>query len=114
MIYLSYENYFLFLGKIKLRKFYDFDSDWKYYHLQIITNGKYKSAQHRAIANANKARLSVATFHDPAKNMKISPAPALVTESFPPRYIQIVYGEYVSSWYSNGPEGKRNIDKIIL
>lgn len=81
---------------------------------EIITNGNYRSAQHRAIANANKARLSVATFHDPAKTMKISPASALVTESFPPRYCQIVYGEYVSSWYTKGPEGKRNIDALML
>ncbi|CAH2057523.1 unnamed protein product [Thlaspi arvense] len=31
---------------------------------EIITNGKCKSAVHRAITNSNKARLSVATFHD--------------------------------------------------
>lgn len=105
-------NYFLF-GKNGAKKCC-FISDGKSYYLQIITNGNYRSAQHRAIANANKARLSVATFHDPAKTMKISPASALVTESFPPRYCQIVYGEYVSSWYTKGPEGKRNIDALML
>ncbi|KAJ9549574.1 hypothetical protein OSB04_022117 [Centaurea solstitialis] len=75
---------------------------------EIITNGIYKSSQHRAITNADKARLSVATFHDPAKTMPVSPA------FKPPRYRQVVYGDYVSSWYTKGPNGKRNIDALLI
>ncbi|XP_010529961.1 PREDICTED: leucoanthocyanidin dioxygenase [Tarenaya hassleriana] len=81
---------------------------------EIITNGTYKSAQHRAITNGNRARLSVATFHDPSKTAKISPTPQLISEGLPARYREIVYGEYVSSWYSDGPEGKRNLDALLL
>ncbi|XP_030504113.2 jasmonate-induced oxygenase 4 [Cannabis sativa] len=81
---------------------------------EIITNGKYKSAQHRAITNAHRARLSVATFHDPAKAVKISPASQLLSKSSPPRFRGVVYGDYVSSWYTKGPEGKRNIDALLL
>ncbi|KAF8390827.1 hypothetical protein HHK36_023126 [Tetracentron sinense] len=81
---------------------------------RIITNGEYRSAQHRAITNAHRARLSVATFHDPAKTTIISPAAELVSKSSPPRYRQVVYGDYVSSWYTKGPEGKRNIDALLL
>ena len=50
--------------------------------LQILSNGKYKSAQHRAITNVTQARLSVATFHDLA-TVKISPTSELVGESAP-------------------------------
>ncbi|KAL8038068.1 hypothetical protein ABFX02_11G079900 [Erythranthe guttata] len=75
---------------------------------EIITNGEYKSAQHRAITNASKARLSVATFHDPAKTKIISPAIE------PHKYRPVMYGDYVSSWYTKGPEGKRNIDALLL
>ncbi|KAF5725545.1 hypothetical protein HS088_TW23G00268 [Tripterygium wilfordii] len=81
---------------------------------EIITNGKYKSAQHRAITNSSRARLSVATFNDPAKAVKISPVSELIGNSSPPRYREVIYGEYVSSWYSKGPEGKRNIDALLL
>ncbi|GKV08410.1 hypothetical protein SLEP1_g20040 [Rubroshorea leprosula] len=81
---------------------------------EIITNGKYRSGVHRAITNASRARLSVATFHDPAKAVKISPASDLLSESSPPRYSSVVYGDYVSSWYSKGPEGKRNLDALRL
>ncbi|KAA8537140.1 hypothetical protein F0562_029633 [Nyssa sinensis] len=81
---------------------------------QIITNGKYRSAQHRALTNANSSRLSVATFHDPDKTVKISPAMELVSETSPCRYRQVLYGDYVSSWYTKGPDGKRNIDALLL
>ncbi|KVH95627.1 Non-heme dioxygenase N-terminal domain-containing protein [Cynara cardunculus var. scolymus] len=64
--------------------------------------------EHRAITNANRARLSVATFHDPAKTMSVSPA------FKPPRYRQVIYGDYVSSWYTKGPNGKRNIDALLI
>uniref|UniRef100_A0A2N9HYN1 Fe2OG dioxygenase domain-containing protein n=1 Tax=Fagus sylvatica TaxID=28930 RepID=A0A2N9HYN1_FAGSY len=80
---------------------------------EIITNGKYRSSIHRAITNATQARLSVATFHDPAKAVKISPASELVNGASP-RYREVVYGDYVSSWYTKGPDGKRNIDLLLL
>ena len=79
-----------------------------------MTNGKYKSSVHRAITNSNRPRLSVATFHDPAKTVKVSPASDLISQSTPPLYREVVYGDYVSSWYTKGPEGKRNIDALLL
>ncbi|XP_020223061.1 probable 2-oxoglutarate-dependent dioxygenase ANS [Cajanus cajan] len=81
---------------------------------EIITNGKYRSCEHRAITNPDRARLSVATFHDPAKTVKISPASELINESSPAKYRDVVYGDYVLSWYTKGPEGKRNIDALVL
>ncbi|XP_023750755.1 jasmonate-induced oxygenase 4 [Lactuca sativa] len=78
---------------------------------EIITNGVYKSAVHRAITNGEKARLSVATFHDPAKTVSVSPAPGLQP---PPKYHEVVYGDYVQSWYTKGPNGKRNIDALLI
>ncbi|KAJ7964358.1 2-oxoglutarate (2OG) and Fe(II)-dependent oxygenase superfamily protein [Quillaja saponaria] len=81
---------------------------------EIITNGKYRSTVHRAITNSNHPRLSVATFHDPAKTVKISPASELIHESSPPKYREVVYGDYVLSWYTKGPGGKRNIERLML
>ncbi|KAH9624025.1 hypothetical protein KSS87_008618 [Heliosperma pusillum] len=80
---------------------------------EVITNGEYKSAIHRAVTNANRARLSVATFHDPDKTRKIAPAPALLEKSAP-KYREVLYGEFVKSWYTKGPEGKRNLDALLL
>lgn len=82
--------------------------------MEIITNGKYRSAQHRAITNSSSPRLSVATFHDPAKTVKISPAFELTSNSSPPKYREVKYGDFVSSWYTKGPKGKRNIDALLI
>ena len=65
-----------------------------------------------AITNATQARLLVATFHDPAKAVKISLASELVSESSP-QYRVVLYGDYVSSWYTKGPDGKGNINSLL-
>lgn len=80
----------------------------------MITNGQYKSAVHRAIVNDYRPRLSVAAFYDPSKTRKIYPASQLVTENSPPKYREVLYGDYVSSWYSKGPEGKGNVDALLI
>ncbi|CAN1306227.1 Jasmonate-induced oxygenase 4 [Linum perenne] len=81
----------------------------------IITNGNYRSAVHRAVTNPNTARLSVATFHDPAKTRNISPAAEIVSQqSARQRYREVNYGVYMSKWYTKGPEGKRNIDTLLI
>ncbi|PIN10109.1 Iron/ascorbate family oxidoreductase [Handroanthus impetiginosus] len=76
--------------------------------IEVITNEQYKSAPHRAITNAKNARLCVATFHDPGKTKVIRPA------FEPPKYRPVVYGDHVLSWYSKGPEGKQNVDALLL
>ncbi|KAI4329704.1 hypothetical protein MLD38_028059 [Melastoma candidum] len=81
---------------------------------EILTNGMYKSAVHRAVTNARRSRLSIATFHDPSKAKTISPIPELVSTCRPPRYREVVYSAYVSSWYTKGPDGRRNIDALLL
>eukprot|EP00252_Welwitschia_mirabilis_P014291 TRINITY_DN3143_c0_g1_i2.p1 TRINITY_DN3143_c0_g1~~TRINITY_DN3143_c0_g1_i2.p1 ORF type:complete len:180 (+),score=35.07 TRINITY_DN3143_c0_g1_i2:159-698(+) len=81
---------------------------------QIFTNGQYKSVVHRVIVNAERSRLSVATFYDPSKETLVSPAPELVTKDSSQKYKEVLYGDYVSAWYSTGPEGKRNIDALQI
>ncbi|CAL1373866.1 unnamed protein product [Linum trigynum] len=81
---------------------------------EIITNGNYRSAVHRAVTNSTGARLSVATFHDPSNTRNISPAAVIVAQSSPPRYREVNYGDYMSRWYTKGPEGKRNIDSLLI
>ncbi|XP_057968430.1 1-aminocyclopropane-1-carboxylate oxidase 1-like [Malania oleifera] len=51
--------------------------------VEVLSNGRYKSALHRVIASKNESRLSVATFYNPAGDAIISPAPKLM---YPNRY----------------------------
>ncbi|KAG2555420.1 hypothetical protein PVAP13_9KG246200 [Panicum virgatum] len=51
--------------------------------LQIFTNGRYRSIEHRAVINAESARLSVAAFHSPNIHATIGPL-LTVTDGGPP------------------------------
>ncbi|KAJ8750956.1 hypothetical protein K2173_016137 [Erythroxylum novogranatense] len=51
--------------------------------VEVVSNGIYKSAMHRVVADKNGSRLSIATFYNPAGEAVISPAPKL---SYPAHY----------------------------
>lgn len=46
--------------------------------LEVITNGRYKSVEHRVIARTDGTRMSVASFYNPANDAVIYPAPPLL------------------------------------
>ncbi|WRX29662.1 Oxoglutarate/iron-dependent dioxygenase - like 10 [Theobroma cacao] len=49
-------------------------------NMNIITNGVYRSIEHRATVNSEKERLSIATFCSPNYNGEVGPAPSLISE----------------------------------
>ncbi|XP_030533215.1 1-aminocyclopropane-1-carboxylate oxidase-like [Rhodamnia argentea] len=46
--------------------------------LEVITNGKYRSVEHRVIAQTDGNRMSIASFYNPGSDAVICPAPALL------------------------------------
>ncbi|KAH9705208.1 Fe2OG dioxygenase domain-containing protein [Citrus sinensis] len=48
--------------------------------IEIMSNGEYKSIEHRAVVNPEKERLSVAAFHSPNMNTTIGPLPNSVED----------------------------------
>ncbi|GMJ11898.1 ethylene forming enzyme, ethylene-forming enzyme [Hibiscus trionum] len=66
--------------------------------LEVITNGKYKSVEHRVIAQTNGARMSIASFCNPGGDAVIHPAPALVekeAEENKQLYPKFVFEDYM-------------------
>ncbi|KAE9447632.1 hypothetical protein C3L33_20458, partial [Rhododendron williamsianum] len=51
--------------------------------IQVLSNAKYKSVEHRVIVNSAKERVSLAFFYNPNGNIPIEPAKMLVTEDKP-------------------------------
>ncbi|OMO63555.1 Oxoglutarate/iron-dependent dioxygenase [Corchorus olitorius] len=65
-------------------------------HIEIVSNGKYKSVMHRAVVNKENTRMSIATGHGPALDAVVSPAaPLLDPVNNPPIYKSLTYREYV-------------------
>ncbi|KAK6935019.1 Non-hem dioxygenase N-terminal domain [Dillenia turbinata] len=50
---------------------------------EIMSNGEYKSIEHRAVVNVEKERMSIAAFHGPNMKTEIGPISDLVKDKIP-------------------------------
>ncbi|CAN1131104.1 1-aminocyclopropane-1-carboxylate oxidase homolog 3 [Linum perenne] len=76
--------------------------------LQLISNDKYVSVEHRVLANNRAARVSVACFFSTflAPNPKMyGPIKELLSEEDPPKYKETTIPEYVSYYNKKGLDG---------
>eukprot|EP01018_Ginkgo_biloba_P022783 Gb_04356 [translate_table: standard] len=64
--------------------------------MQILSNGKYKSAEHRAVVNSKQERISVPSGYGPSMDKFIAPAPQLLDSANPAVYKGCVFGEYIN------------------
>ncbi|XP_009790903.1 1-aminocyclopropane-1-carboxylate oxidase [Nicotiana tabacum] len=66
--------------------------------LEVITNGKYKSIEHRVIVQQDGTRMSIASFYNPGSDAVIFPAPELVEkaeEENKLKYPKFVFEDYM-------------------
>ncbi|CAB4291509.1 unnamed protein product [Prunus armeniaca] len=77
------------------------------YQLQIISNGKLKCAEHRAVTNSRNARTSTAFFFTPSPDCLIKPAGVLINASNPQLYKAFQYKEFFSNYAMK--QGKTDI-----
>ncbi|KAM6567966.1 hypothetical protein CsatA_027094 [Cannabis sativa] len=81
---------------------------------QILTNGIYRSIEHRATVNSTHERLSVATFHNISVDSMIGPAKSLINEKNPALYRTLPNKEYFKGLFSRELDGKNYIDSMKL
>ncbi|XP_014503569.1 protein SRG1 isoform X1 [Vigna radiata var. radiata] len=82
--------------------------------LEIITNGNYKSIEHRATVNAEKERLSIATFYSPKEDGVVGPASSLISEETPPRFRSIGVKDYFKGLFSRKLDGKSYVEVMRI
>lgn len=78
-----------------------------------MSNGKFRSSEHRATASSVGPRISVACFlSGPATNgSKIyGPIKEMISEENPAVYRDIVLGEYIAKFLTTGLEEYRALD----
>ena len=86
--------------------------------LQIVSNGQYKSVEHRVSANSCKQpRISIVMFFNLAKwkdGDRHGPLPELLSPEKPAIYRDFTKQEYMDNFYSNGIDGKSFLTKITI
>jgi isopenicillin N synthase-like dioxygenase len=80
--------------------------------LEIMTNGIYRSIEHRAIVNSKKERLSLATFYGPGVEGNIGPAPSLTTPNNPAVFKTMNVLDYHKGYLSRELRGKSYLDTL--
>ncbi|XP_058090638.1 protein DOWNY MILDEW RESISTANCE 6-like [Magnolia sinica] len=81
--------------------------------IQIMSNGRYESVEHRAVVNEERARISVAVGSGPELDAILAPASQLVDEDGGPKYKPVVYKDYVKYQQTIVTRGKTALQMVM-
>lgn len=65
-------------------------------HLEIFSNGRYKSVLHRVLVNSMKSRLSVASLHSIPHHATVRPAEKLIKQENIRRYMDTSFSDFLN------------------
>ncbi|KAL8200190.1 hypothetical protein R6Q57_011529 [Mikania cordata] len=82
--------------------------------LEILTNGQYKSIEHRATVNSEKERLSIATFYSPNFDGDLGPAPSLITSEMLPKFTRVAVADFFKNLFSKELIRKTNLEQYHI
>ncbi|AQL10316.1 naringenin,2-oxoglutarate 3-dioxygenase isoform 2 [Zea mays] len=80
--------------------------------LEIFTNGRYRSVEHRALVNAHTERLSIAAFHSPSIHATIGPLPELLGDQEVPKYKTLDHQSFITLFFSAKLQGKSFLERM--
>ncbi|XP_062096646.1 protein SRG1-like [Humulus lupulus] len=78
--------------------------------MEILSNGMYKSIEHRAIVNSSKERLSVATFYSSKLDLELGPAPSIIGPENPAIFRRVPLESYHKEFFARKLSGKSYLD----
>ncbi|KAI4313625.1 hypothetical protein L6164_026588 [Bauhinia variegata] len=82
--------------------------------LEIVTNGIYRSIEHRATVNSEKERISIAAFYSPKLDGDMGPAPSLISAEKPALFKRIGVADYFEGLFSRELYGKSYLDAMRI
>ncbi|KAI4312287.1 hypothetical protein MLD38_037112 [Melastoma candidum] len=82
--------------------------------VEMVTNGIYRSINHRATVNTTRERVTVASFYSPRMEAVIGPAPSLVTADNPAQFRRITVAEHLNGYLTSELKGKAYLDSMRI
>ncbi|WZZ49152.1 hypothetical protein YC2023_049259 [Brassica napus] len=79
-------------------------------HLEIFSNGRYKSVLHRVLVNSTKPRISVASLHSFPLTSVVKPSPKLTDKHNPPQYMDTDFATFLQYISSREPKWKNFLE----
>ncbi|GAB2294164.1 hypothetical protein Dimus_028384 [Dionaea muscipula] len=84
-------------------------------HLEVLSNGIYRSLIHRATLNSEKNRISIASLHSMGLEKKMVTAAELVDEQHPRGYRESSFKDFLNFLATvDGSEGKSFLDSLKI
>lgn len=80
--------------------------------LEMMTNGVYKSIEHRATVNTWNARMSIVLFVRPKSESEIEPLPKFISSENPPKFKKIKVEKYLQDFFFRKRQGKSQIYRM--
>ncbi|CAL4976668.1 unnamed protein product [Urochloa decumbens] len=77
--------------------------------MEILSNGRYRSVEHRAVVHPDKDRISATMFHQPCSDTTVGPLPELVKkDGGRARYKSVAYMDFMKSFFASKLDGRRS------
>lgn len=81
--------------------------------IQVWSNEKYESVEHRVVVNSTKERFSIPFFFNPANYTMVKPLDELVNEKNPAKYREYNWGKFLAT-RSRSDFKKRDVENIQI
>ncbi|GMY37825.1 protein SRG1-like [Fagus crenata] len=78
--------------------------------MEIVSNGIYRSIEHRAMVNSSKERLSIATFYSSKQDSELAPAPSLIGPNNPANFQRVPVEKYFKDFFARKLNGKSYLE----
>ncbi|PON54609.1 Oxoglutarate/iron-dependent dioxygenase [Parasponia andersonii] len=78
--------------------------------MEIVSNGIYRSIEHRATVNSSKERLSVATFYSSKLDSELGPARSIIGPQNPAIFRRVPIEKYFKDFFARKLSGKSYLD----
>ncbi|KAL8091115.1 hypothetical protein AgCh_040279 [Apium graveolens] len=82
--------------------------------VEVVTNGIYRSVEHRGVVNPVKERMSIATFLSPKLDGEFGPAPSLLSSQAPPKFKRIGAADFFKGYFAQKLAGRCYLDTLRM